>query len=468
MKTINSQLNEQLRKRVAAMSDGEKFPTEAELCAEFSVSRMTVNKVLHEIALDGLLVRRPRRGTFVRKPVDANLLHAEEWLSDNHFGGLISHMVSKTLRVNIYEYRHEFIRTMWDELIAAFKSEFPGIDMTVSTESEDVAEADIIWGSNRRDQNAPSIDSFSSAPAALEAIARACPENDYFMAAWQDLKRNKKAGCPFSLSTGVCLWNNERLSASWPELSGRIPGRLFDFYLKHGKTSDAGSALVVCYIFVPFLLMQLAAAGILTYDRAHGLGGFEKPEVAEFLSFNREMFRAATRANGGKAVMDIRDAMDLFLGGGVLALNTFSPTLKVIPEKRFREFSVSSSLIGAYAPAVPVCMGIGPKCRDVKAAAEAIAFFCGGRAQQILARHHNNIPARRETAYSEEFLANSPCNMRQVVDVLSAAGDVIDLKHFVSGSPDYCGRFGRYILGEFELADLFRNSALKTKEVCIP
>ncbi|OQA87201.1 MAG: putative HTH-type transcriptional regulator YurK [Lentisphaerae bacterium ADurb.Bin242] len=447
MKTINSQLNEQLRKRISVMSDGEKFPTEAELCKEFSVSRMTVNKVLHEIARDGLLVRRPRRGTFVRKPLDANLNHAEEWLSDNHSGGLISNMVSKTLRINIYEYRHEFIRPMWDTLFAEFKADFPGIDVEVSAEPEDGVEADVIWASNRRDLKTLSLDNFSSSRAAVEAVSRVCPEKDCFAAAWRDLKREGRAGCPFSFSTSVCLWNNGLLSADWPELNGRIPERLFDFYLKQNKALGSDSSLIVCYIFVPFLLMQLASGGILNYDRERGLNGFEKPEVAEFLKFNREIFCAAARLNDGQAVTDIKGAMNLFLSGKTLALNTFSPTLKVIPENRSRDFSVSSSLIGNYAPAVPVYMGIGPKCRDVKTAAEAVAFFCGGRGQRILAQSRNNIPARRETAYSEEFLEISPRNMKQVVDVLSAAEDVIALNHFVSGRPDYCGKFGRYILG---------------------
>ncbi len=452
MKTINSQLNEQLRTRISMMSDGEKFPTEAELCEEFAVSRMTVNKVIHEIARDGLLVRRPRRGTFVRKPLDENLSHAEEWLSESYSGGLISNMVSKPLRINIYEYRHDFVRPMWDKLIAEFKALFPGIDVEISVEPDKGSEADIIWGPNRRDLKTLNVDSFSSSGAAIDAIGHLCPEKDYFAAAWKDLKRNGRAGCPFTFSTSLCLWNNGLLSAGFPGLKGKIPERLFEFHLKHGNSSGSDVPLVFCYIFVPFLLMQLASAEALNYDRKNGLRGFEKPEVAEFLKYNRKIFCEAAIQNGGQPVTDIKGAMNLFLSGRALAVNTFSPTLKVIPENRFLDFSVSSSLIGTYAPAIPVYLGIGPNCRDPKTAAEAIAFFCGGESQRILAQFHNNIPAHRKTAYSEEFLEKSPLNMKQVIDMLDSAEDVIDMEHFVSEQTSFCGKIGRYILGDSKIS----------------
>ena len=65
--TINKYLKEKLRQRIAATADGAKFPTEAELCVEFAVSRMTINKVVKELTAEGLLIRNRRRGTFVSK-----------------------------------------------------------------------------------------------------------------------------------------------------------------------------------------------------------------------------------------------------------------------------------------------------------------------------------------------------------------------------------------------------------------
>lgn len=44
---------------------GDQIPTEAELCEQFGVSRMTVNKALRDLVQEGLVVRYPGLGTFV-------------------------------------------------------------------------------------------------------------------------------------------------------------------------------------------------------------------------------------------------------------------------------------------------------------------------------------------------------------------------------------------------------------------
>ncbi|WP_407330321.1 histidine utilization repressor [Enterovibrio sp. 27052020O] len=44
---------------------GTRIPTEAELCEQFSVSRMTVNKAVRDLVNEGWLERTPRLGTFV-------------------------------------------------------------------------------------------------------------------------------------------------------------------------------------------------------------------------------------------------------------------------------------------------------------------------------------------------------------------------------------------------------------------
>ena len=47
---------------------GSRLPTEIELCAVYGCSRMTVNKVLSELARTGLIDRRKRAGSFVLQP----------------------------------------------------------------------------------------------------------------------------------------------------------------------------------------------------------------------------------------------------------------------------------------------------------------------------------------------------------------------------------------------------------------
>ncbi|HYO18260.1 MAG TPA: GntR family transcriptional regulator [Dermatophilaceae bacterium] len=54
-----------LKEIIERSAPGDLLPTEAELCQEFSVSRMTVRQALQSLANAGLVDRRRGRGTFV-------------------------------------------------------------------------------------------------------------------------------------------------------------------------------------------------------------------------------------------------------------------------------------------------------------------------------------------------------------------------------------------------------------------
>lgn len=57
-----------LRERIAGMHPGEKLPSDAELCDEFGVSRMTARQAVASLVHGGLVTRVPGRGTFVARP----------------------------------------------------------------------------------------------------------------------------------------------------------------------------------------------------------------------------------------------------------------------------------------------------------------------------------------------------------------------------------------------------------------
>lgn len=70
-----AQLAGDLRRRLAAGDFDERFPTEAELVAEFGVSRATVREAIRRLRAEGLVDARRGSGTFVvRRQLDAPIL----------------------------------------------------------------------------------------------------------------------------------------------------------------------------------------------------------------------------------------------------------------------------------------------------------------------------------------------------------------------------------------------------------
>ncbi|MBF8191799.1 GntR family transcriptional regulator [Nonomuraea sp. K274] len=57
------------RIRTGQWGPGTRIPTEAELCEEFGVSRITVQRALRDLADAGLIVRFRRRGSFVAQAI---------------------------------------------------------------------------------------------------------------------------------------------------------------------------------------------------------------------------------------------------------------------------------------------------------------------------------------------------------------------------------------------------------------
>jgi GntR family transcriptional regulator len=57
-----------LRERIVTLRPGQRLPSDADLCTEFGVSRMTARHAMAQLAEEGLVRRDPGRGTFVAEP----------------------------------------------------------------------------------------------------------------------------------------------------------------------------------------------------------------------------------------------------------------------------------------------------------------------------------------------------------------------------------------------------------------
>jgi len=84
------QVYDQLRQRILSgvYRRGTALPSEPRLCDEFGVSRITIRRAMHELALDGLVEQRQGLGSFVRSTPQNVEISLSSFTSDVAAGNL--------------------------------------------------------------------------------------------------------------------------------------------------------------------------------------------------------------------------------------------------------------------------------------------------------------------------------------------------------------------------------------------
>jgi GntR family transcriptional regulator len=88
---LHFQIKEVLLDYISYLSEGDPIPTEMELCGIFKVSRPTVRQAVNELVLNGLIVRRKGKGSFVaqRKIKQDFLIVLESFNDEMQSKGLV-------------------------------------------------------------------------------------------------------------------------------------------------------------------------------------------------------------------------------------------------------------------------------------------------------------------------------------------------------------------------------------------
>ena len=68
MKLTSKEILEKLRKQIKQLKTDDRFLSEAALCREFEISRMTANKINNQLVNEGFLYRVKGSGTYVKSP----------------------------------------------------------------------------------------------------------------------------------------------------------------------------------------------------------------------------------------------------------------------------------------------------------------------------------------------------------------------------------------------------------------
>ena len=432
--SLNESITKELKERIENLPDGARFATESELCREFGVSRMTINKIVTTLAGEGLVKRFPRRGTFVCHPYKAG---------QPEITGTIFEMRRTSLKLHIAEYHYSRTNAMWQMLLAQLRAKLPHVDIELTEEAES---ADLIWCTSRPGTDLPTLEAASRDPEDIEMLRKETAGLEFFPCTEQ----TDHAALPLSVSVNINLWNRKHFDRLFGTHAA-IPEKLVSFLLA-SDWQRIDYPHVVSYLFCPLILMSLAEEGIIGYDPESGAFDFKRPGLREHLHFHREMYRKLSPYLSSFDEAD--EIFRKFHNGEIMVLNTFSAQLSY--GRKMSDCIVNARCLAGRIPGIVSYIAIGRNAFARALAAKAAGILAGNEASVKAAGFHCNIPANCHGAYSKEFLKDMPAGTEEILNMLKKPVPLVNVEHFFSRGKVFAEAVGKFIIGDFGYNDVER------------
>lgn len=393
---------------------GDRLPSVNALCELFNVAPATMCNSLEQLRDRGIIKSFPRKGNFISKLPEPEMAIDQETADFLEHCSPVSSIFSpriKTLKVFIEEYKFPGRKRFWNRLIAGFQSRHRDIQINVCTDPMEASDADVILGTH---SSWPDL--VTESQEEVDQLQKGVNFSEYFPSALVTSHKDRHfANLPFAVSQELRLWNCQLAEKYCPDVLTDVPRHIISYIIDNCDYQSPDFPVVGSFIhFFPVILME---EGIDILNRETGQISFDHPRIPDILTFNRCMYQKMLDRPEWTGQFRIDYFWQAFVQGEIMALDTFSYALPIIPEKPSFGIKVQSTTIDHYqsSTAVSQTFGLGISCQDIENAIKFIRFACGRSGQKLLAESRCNIPALRCIAEHKDFLSRCPDNMASVL-----------------------------------------------------
>lgn len=393
----------------SGMKPGSRILSVRKLIRHFDAAPATICNALDLLRERGVIVGIPQKGFFVHKlPVSKSA--SKKILPGNDIAEYLENALPlepfflpsrKILSFNLREYASTPRKTMWDDIIRAFRKRHSRIEIEVHSDMAESADCDLIlYSDNRLLNEMPDI------PEIRAILEDGSSPEDYFPIARASLEGNQRPSSPFAISQAWRIFNRRLMETHCPGLQEKDYQHLittvknrFDF--QSADFPPMGT-------FVQLFLLNMVEEGIL--KKMTEKPSFDTAVVRSILEFNRSMIDKIRKNHQDAQDLSIYRLWDDLMNDRLISLDSFSYILRLLPENRIGDFVVRPSPASGNGSTVTrvQMLGVKPDSANAGEAAEFIRFACGSEGQRIVAESRCNIPALRSCAESSAFLSNVP------------------------------------------------------------